>query len=207
MNGDMKNKKSPLLILLFAAVMYIVAVAGYLIERPDSDPDHLFFANTGGDVVMKHKDHANDLHCADCHHDLLSSDNRTACFECHEDDVDPEDFEHAELLDIEDHRCTTCHNRLHDDDPVSCRTCHLQEVKGTSSTAGCAECHDEDITPDFLTHDEMLEVEDHSCYDCHSVMALSDAFHQQCTDCHLKSGQARFVNDKGVARCVICHLK
>lgn len=206
MNGE-QRKKSPLAILLFAVIMFAIAAAGYFSDTTSSTPDHYFIKNAGGDVLLKHRDHAKDLQCADCHHDLLSSDDRTACFECHGDDVDAADFEHAELLEVEDHRCTTCHNSLADKTPVNCRTCHEQEVKGTTSTAGCAECHDEDVTPDLLTHDEMIAVEAHGCYDCHSVMSVSDAYHQQCSGCHIKSGQARFVNADGNARCEICHLK
>jgi hypothetical protein len=208
MNGKRNFKISPIPIIVFALLMYLIGGYASLRDQPEKNKTHLFMSNSAGDVVMLHQSHASgSLYCADCHHDLLSADQRTPCAECHGDDVEEADYEHSDLTEIESHSCTLCHLFDETVEPANCAVCHPDETAESVEKGGCQVCHDDpDITPDLFTHDEYLEIEDHSCAGCHQPVLLTDVYHQHCNGCHLREDTPRFANAAG-ARCEICHLK
>ncbi len=102
-----------------------------------------------------------------------------------------------------------------------CIDCH-HDLAGPIVNA-CTDCHDDDsYTPDLVDHEELLEIEDHSCDGCHEIADddqarscrachggpdLAGIYHDHCNACHLEADAARFAADDGAARCSACHLE
>ncbi len=91
-------------------------------------------------------------------------------------------FAHQEHVEAVEEYCARCHHMLH-----------------SSETTPCADCHDDDYTPDMMTHDEYNELEDHSCEFCHQVDENKKA--ESCRKCHLsvQDAETTFVD------CETCH--
>jgi hypothetical protein len=200
-----KDKWLPL--TFFTLVAGLVGVAGYWVKSEPSNVGRYYLPNSGGAVMFEHKVHTTKVDgCEDCHHELLSSDSRNACSDCHEDFV-AEDFKHADLKTIESHSCGTCHQINESALPQTCRNCHPPVQESDESSIACDECHDDDYTTDMLTHDEMQEVHDHSCGNCHYSRSISIVYHEQCNGCHSIENHSLFTTRDGDMRCEMCHLK
>ena len=159
-------------------------------------------------MLIEHDTHIRDTEgCETCHHDLFSSDSRNACSDCHGDDVAAEDFTHEDLKDIEGHSCESCHQTIEGVEPRSCRWCHPDTQESDERIIACSSCHDDEYTPDILTHDEMQEVDGHECESCHNISAVSGAYHEQCNRCHFMENPDEFRSVDGSAMCERCHLK
>jgi hypothetical protein len=186
----------------------LVGIAGYWRVSPGSESRRFFWANSGGAVMFEHDTHsATAGQCADCHHDLFTSDGRIACTECHGEDYTVGDFSHDDLKAIEGHDCGYCHQVNGSLTAGSCRSCHPSVQDDEATTGNCQDCHGEDYTPDILTHDELLAVESHRCSVCHVTITISDAYHRRCQRCHARENPVRFVDAEGGPRCRRCHLK
>jgi hypothetical protein len=104
--------------------------------------------------------------------------------------------------------CAVCHHPITGPaQEVSCRECHLASQQGEATPVSCADCHDDSYTPEMMSHEEYLEVEEHSCLGCHSPRSLADSYHSNCSSCHLKTAPARFAQAGGEVRCGACHLR
>lgn len=193
------------IVLIFAAVATFV---GYFIPESPAETERIYLQNTAGPVLFDHGQHAMLAEsCASCHHPLYSSEVSTSCEECHGEDMFAEDFTHAELKEIHGPDCSQCHEQLVSDDlAVSCRQCHPTIQHSESSIVSCAECHDDSYSPDFMTHEEYLEIEEHTCLGCHAPGSLSEVYHASCTHCHLESSPEKFTLADGEVSCAACHL-
>jgi len=209
MNGNTQRNKKSSLLLILTVIAALVGIIGYLVEsKPVNNTDRFFLSNSGGAVVFEHQTHTGyGDDCARCHHDLLFSYESQACGDCHDKDVTPDDFEHGDLKEIEAHTCTTCHQADESKQPGSCRTCHPKVQDQERSLIACNDCHDDEYTPDFLTHDEMQEMDGHSCEGCHISGAIGAVYHEQCNRCHLIENSEKFAAGDGSVHCQRCHLK
>lgn len=210
MSGKPRGRRNWTLSLTIAlCVAAAAAVVGGMTGSEAVETDRLYLRSTAGNVLFDHGKHNQTVEsCAACHHDLYGAEQATPCAECHDDEIDPAEFEHAELKEFHGRDCATCHEQTADSDQaVSCRSCHpgIQESEGR--TVGCTECHDDDFEPDMMEHDEYLEIEDHSCLGCHTPGSVSESFHTNCTSCHLEEAPDRFVNADETVKCSACHLR
>lgn len=209
MNGSPGGRRnwtlSMTIVLLVAA---LAAAIGFMTSDTSTATDRYYFKSTAGNVLFDHGAHGDRAEsCAACHHTLYEAAVTGDCGQCH-DPVDPADFKHAELKDIHGRDCATCHKQVKDDDQAaSCRSCHVAVQKSDTRTVSCATCHDDGYEPDMMSHDEYLEIEDHSCLGCHNPSPVSEAFHTSCTDCHLKEATDRFAHADGSVNCSGCHLR
>jgi hypothetical protein len=84
---------------------------------------------------------------------------------------------------------------------TECVDCHHELVQGEAGA--CHECHDDpEYTGTLFSHDELVEVADHSCDSCHNLLPDTEA--RNCRRCHDKTftgGQP--VNDP--LNCQQCH--
>lgn len=115
----------------------------------------------------------------------------------------------AVLFDHEMHSqitesCVECH---HNNQTVSCRDCHSDVPSNENESVTCEACHDDGYSPEMLEHDEYLEIEEHTCLGCHSPRSVSDAYHTNCTNCHLETAPERFTKADGDVLCGACHLR
>ena len=192
---------------MLAAVAAIVI--GYMTGTETIATDRFYLNNTAGSVLFDHGKHSSEADtCATCHHDLFGSEQVISCDECHGDEVEPADFDHAELKEFHARDCSTCHEQVADDEQASsCRSCHPTIQESDIRNVGCTECHDDGYDPDMMEHDEFLEIEDHTCLGCHAPASISEAYHANCTDCHLQAASKQFTNDDGTVKCGSCHLR
>lgn len=201
-----KRKKTITLIIL-TIVCFLVGSATYYFEESPQNTDRYYIDNSGGAVLFEHGVHGDQSEsCADCHHPLFSVTDMTSCSECHDEDVLAEDFSHKEMIEIEDHNCSFCHPVNEDVQPQSCGSCHPKLQEESEAVINCMECHDDSYTADLLTHDEMQEIEDHTCEGCHNAKSLSDSYHKQCNGCHAKENEELFIDSEGKTKCSACHL-
>ena len=193
-------------------IVLIVAVAGAIIgclaDGKKTNTHRLFFQSTAGAVLFDHGKHSQSADaCAQCHHDIYSATQATACTECHDADVKADDFEHDNLKEIHSRDCSRCHQVKEEAKPDSCRTCHPGSQPSTTPLVNCTECHDDSFSPEMLEHDEYLDIEAHTCQGCHAPRSVSEAYHTNCTSCHLENAPARFSGADGKVVCGACHLR
>jgi len=208
-NGLNFNTSGLVFLVLIASAL---AIWGYCQPSQASTGDRIYFMNPGGAVLFNHQHHADQsAGCESCHHHLYNADISSECADCHDDDVTAEEFAHAELLEIEDHECSFCHE-LHDDrEPQNCRQCHLHTADESASVISCSSCHEceedsEDCAELDLTHEEMLDVHENDCTNCHQLSSISSVYHLQCINCHQEERAEIFGKDAGEWNCQACHL-
>ncbi len=208
MNGKKTKHIRSISLYSLTLVAYLIGIAGFFYQDALESSDRFYLRSTAGDILFEHKKHIKTTeNCADCHHNIIFSDERTSCSECHDDDFSEEDFIHTELKDIEEHTCTGCHRTDESKKPENCRFCHSNGEDFESSDIKCIECHDSNYTPELLTHDEMQDIEGHQCTGCHQPKNISDIYHSQCNTCHKKNNQDIFFDSEGKISCNRCHLK
>lgn len=210
MNGSSRKRPNWTFSITIALVLAAsAAVIGSLREVESSDVDRLYLRSTAGPVLFDHGRHQENVgDCVSCHHDLLSAAQAVACGECHDDDMQAEDFDHPELREYHGGECVKCHEQNRDDEEaVSCRSCHLPSSAQKTGFLGCSDCHDDDYTPDMMDHGEYEEIEEHTCDGCHAPESISETYHANCTPCHLESSPQRFGDVDGKAVCGACHLR
>jgi len=209
MSGNVRDRRNwtrSLTIVMIVAVAG--AVVGCLAVGKKTETQRFFFKSTAGAVLFDHGKHSQTADaCAQCHHDLYSATQATACTECHDADVTADDTRHADLIEKHSRDCARCHQVNTDTKPASCRTCHPGSQSGTTPTISCSECHDDTFSPEMLEHDEYLDIEAHTCQGCHAPRSVSEAYHTNCTSCHLEKAPARFAKTDGTAVCGACHLR
>ncbi|BCS87427.1 cytochrome c3 family protein [Pseudodesulfovibrio sediminis] len=188
-------QKRFLSITIVSAILFIVALGGYLIPiHADEPPMRILLKNKGGKVILNHQEHINivDGKCASCHHTTGDAQNPPACSGCH-----AAQFNAAFVLDhqktIDKAHCASCHhakasidNFSHDD--------HAAEYTDNE----CQTCH----------HDESIEPEPQACANCHSdgsdnKLNLRDATHTRCAD----SGCHDDFYIGGINGCANCHTR
>ena len=210
MSGKNQGRRNWTLSLTIAVLAgAAAAVIGCMAGNESVTTDRFYLRNTAGSVLFDHGGHQETVDsCAACHHDLYGSTQVTSCEDCHDDEVEPVDFEHAELKEFHGRDCSTCHEQVVDDDQaVSCRECHPGTQENEGRVVDCAQCHSDGYDSDTMGHDEYLEIEDHSCLGCHTPGSVSDSYHTNCTNCHLEAAPKRFANDDGTVNCSGCHLR
>jgi hypothetical protein len=202
-----RQKRTILFAGLCISCLIVGSAIGYF-YRPPTNSSRFYLDNTGGAVLFDHGFHTKQVEsCAECHHDLFMVDEMTMCTECHDEQMLAEEFTHQELIEIESHECSSCHTVNNERKEQSCRACHPQLQQETTTLVSCSECHDDEYTSELLTHDEMQELDGHSCDGCHHPQSLSDSYHRQCNSCHLRENAQLFSASDGQARCSACHLK
>lgn len=205
MNG--KNNKN-ILIIILVTVSFIVGFGSYFMQTPGIQTDRYYFQSSAGAVVFEHQKHADNVeNCADCHHAMLKSEETIPCSDCHDDDFNQSDFEHADMKEIEAHTCTTCHQVNELAKSQNCRNCHNTQYEEKQDVVLCKECHEEAFEEDLLTHDELQELEGHSCDGCHCSRAIGNIYHEQCSACHIMENEKKFTTEEGKISCKACHLK
>lgn len=208
MSGDISRQGRSLPLILLALLAGLVGIAGYWTEGEAPESDRYYLRNIGGAVLFEHQAHADMTGgCEGCHHNLLLSDSRHPCSDCHDEAIVADDFDHDNLKTIEAHRCEFCHRVNESAQTQSCRNCHRAVLETGLRIVTCSECHDDGYTRDLLTHDEMQEVDGHSCDGCHNPREISVVYHQQCNRCHLVESPKKFASENGSAKCQSCHLK
>ena len=207
MNGNYYNKNLSLSLIIIVIITGLIGIAGYYVESEPSTNNNFYIQNSSGAVLFEHQQHIKLTEgCEVCHHELVLSDDRTDCSECHDDDYSSEDFFHDELTSISDHTCSYCHQVGEYTDIQSCRSCHLAENESIG-LIGCSECHDDDYDQDLITHDEMQEIHEYDCGSCHNIQAIGTVYHEYCSECHTNEKPQQFTNADGSIRCQNCHLK
>lgn len=209
MSGNNRGRRNWTLSMTFALLVALAAaVIGHLAGAETENTDRVFLRSSAGAVLFDHGKHNEAVEsCARCHHDLYGAAQATSCAECHDEDVQADDFEHIELKEFHGRDCSKCHEQIvENDSAVSCRTCHPGTQQDEERDMSCSACHGEDYTPDMMIHDEFLEIEDHTCQGCHSPSTVSEAYHMNCTNCHLESSPERFTAADGGVQCSACHL-
>ena len=208
MSGKFRGLPNTRALIIFTALAALAASAAYVLDSGPGQAHRFYLRSSAGAVVFDHEAHTGyGEGCESCHHELLSADSRIPCSDCHDEGMTHEDFEHDELKSIEGHACERCHEVDKNARANSCRSCHPADEPIDLAPVGCVECHDDDYTPDLMTHDEMRGVEGHSCEGCHRPGAIGAVFHGHCSQCHLAERPGIFADEKGGARCQSCHLK
>ena len=207
MNGKQYNKNLSLSLIIIVIITGLIGIAGYCIKSEPLTDTRFYINNSSGAVLFEHQQHIELTEgCEVCHHELVLSDNRTDCSECHDDDYDQDLLTHDEMKEIEDHTCSFCHQVNEYTDIQSCRGCHLAENE-SDGLVSCLECHDDDYDQDLLTHDEMQEIHEYDCGSCHNIQAIGTVYHEYCSECHTNEKPQQFTNADGSIRCQNCHLK
>lgn len=205
MNGKIKENIS---IIVLVSVSIVVGFGSLFLQPKEIKKDRYYYPNSAGAVLFEHKKHADEVgECAACHHELLKAAETIPCTECHDDDFNPADFSHAEMKEIESHTCTTCHQVNELAKSQNCRVCHETQYEEKKDIVLCKECHEESYHKDLMTHDELAEVEEHSCDGCHYSRAISNVYHEQCSACHIIENEEKFTTADGKISCKACHLK
>jgi len=207
MNGKYYNKNLSPSLIIIVIITGVIGIAGYCIKSEPSTNNNFYIQNSSGAVLFEHQQHIELTEgCEVCHHELVLSDDRTNCSECHDNDYSSEDFFHDELTSISDHTCSYCHQVSEYADIQSCRSCHLAENE-SDGLVSCLECHDDDYDQDLITHDEMQEIHEYDCGGCHNIQAIGNIYHEYCSECHTNEKPQKFTNTDGSIRCQNCHLK
>lgn len=210
MSGNWRDRPNWTLSMTMALVAAAAAVGiGVFFDRDPAAAERFYLSSSAGSVLFDHKRHQETTDfCGACHHDLLGSGSEISCFECHADEIEPEDYEHAELKEFHGSDCSQCHEQNKDDaEAVSCRSCHPAAQKEEPGTVACSACHDDEYEADMLEHQEYLEIEDHSCLGCHEPESVSEAYHNGCFSCHIQASPERFLNADSTVKCGGCHLR
>lgn len=179
-------------------------------------------ANEFGEVVFNHKLHVELTdRCEDCHHHHTDIEVTPPCRECHNKTVSAAGGEPLGLKDAYHQQCLGCHKTTSTqgkkDSPLKCTDCHLSRNEPESVELGHLAKKYAPVEFDHSSHSEALKF----CTDCHhrntkfekiqacrvchhpspeadNGMALEEAYHRQCIDCHKKM-------DEGPQECSDCH--
>lgn len=203
-----KNRGRTVLLTVVAVAACAAGLIGYLLAEPQASTDRFYIRNGGGAVVFEHAGHQQAVDgCQYCHHEMVTGGGD--CSECHDDpDYAAGMLEHAELLEIEDHECEGCHTIADAEAARGCRECHPAAASEEEAPGGCLECHDDpEYVPGLVSHGELIEIEGHECEGCHAIRTVADAYHTNCSACHLETAPERFADRDGKPLCRACHLK
>jgi hypothetical protein len=220
MTTKAKNKT----VLILGCMAIVLGLGAYVFPESASDsPARIYFQTMGGSVLFTHHVHTDPsrfkygnsvnvskIACADCHHEMVQSDQVVQCKKCHSDeDYSGDDMPHSELVQMHPPSCTICHN-ARKGKVKACKECHLHT--GQPKPVSCDKCHPGDgYAPDDLTHEELENIKGHWCTECHSVRRNADAIHLQCNRCHNKLERGTYIKkekpDDEAFGCALCHLK
>lgn len=127
--------------------------------------------------------------CKLCHHQRMTFDEHTACYQCHRDMYEP--------TDIFDHRLHV--DRLGESD--ACTICHSRDwhAKSREKALACWECHGDMVVPGSLIppHESGLQG---------IAPSYMDAMHGLCITCHERlalENPEKYTEVFG--RCDVCH--
>lgn len=148
----------------------------------------------GVDALFDHREHQRRLggqaSCGRCHHFNLRNDRGTSCARCHRDMYRVTDtFVHdAHVAESEGNSgCVRCHR-----DPGS--------GKSRATATPCLECHDTDISTDFVAERDPDLVPG-------MAPGYRDAMHGLCVHCHLLHEAETGVDEPYMSRCTWCHQR
>jgi len=121
----MESKKGQKIAYCLAAILFVVGVVCYaaFAKKAPEKPIRIMFNNTGGNVLLDHKEHFSEsgygIECGDCHHDIEDEgDTPEACGECH----NPDSEDAPSKSDAFHKQCKSCHEE--GGGPVKCQECH-----------------------------------------------------------------------------------
>ncbi len=210
MSGNLQDRRNwtRSLTVVFAVAL-VAVITGSLFDGVADGTDRVYLRNTAGAVLFDHGAHGQYVDsCAVCHHPLYSAAQATTCADCHDDERAADEFSHGELKDLHASDCSLCHQQqAEDNQAASCRQCHRAIQQSETSSLACTTCHDDGYSPELLSHDEYVEIDDHSCLGCHAPRSLADSYHTSCSDCHLDTAPERFAQADGAVQCGVCHLR
>ena len=210
MSGNLRGRRNWTRSLTTVFIVAAAAVmGGYLIDGTAVETDRIYLRAAAGPVLFDHGAHGEYAQsCAVCHHPLYAAAQATACSDCHDDDRQSDTYDHASLKELHNQDCSQCHEQQEaDDQATSCRQCHPSVQQEEQAVVSCASCHDDSYTPDLMSHDEYLAIDDHTCLGCHAPRPRADAYHASCSDCHLDAAPQRFAHADGEVLCGACHLR
>lgn len=210
MSGNNRGRRNWTPTLTVATLVALAAaIFGCMAGGETKTTDRAYFQSSAGSVLFDHGEHGRSIgSCAPCHHDLYNAEQATSCEECHDDGVEADEFEHAELKEIHSRDCSKCHQESGEEDQAaSCRECHPGKQESEQRTLSCTECHDDSFSPDMMAHDEYMDAGEHTCTGCHAPRSVSESYHTNCTPCHLESSPDRFAEADGAVKCAACHLR
>ncbi len=213
-------------IIVFTAVMVVVACAGYFINEPAPKvPERVLLDNAAGKVVFNHAKHLNgeNIPCATCHHEMIvEKENVESCGTCHGVEFN-ETFRttHAEAIKSVD-SCATCHHMEfeekakwdHDahvnDYGADCYTCHHEDTDIEPEPQNCANCHQSEGDEVMPSVRDAVHLK---CQSCHEDMF--DAKLEGCASCHTPIDSVKLIKEKGqesfkvsekYTDCATCHV-
>ncbi len=117
-----------------------LGMGGYVRGTPTSDAVRFYLASDGGAVLFEHKDHSLRLDsCVACHHELAGE--ACDCQDCHDDpSYSAAQTDHAELLELHERACDSCHEIAPAAEAESCRECHAETLAQVYHQS-CSACH------------------------------------------------------------------
>jgi Ni/Fe-hydrogenase subunit HybB-like protein len=144
-------------------------------------------------VPFAHDEHAAHLggeeSCRLCHHQRMTFDQHTACYQCHRDMYETTDiFDHALHVD-----------RLGDNE--ACIVCHARDWarKGRMTALACWECHG-----DMVVKGSIIPQPDHGLVGY--APGYKEAMHGLCQRCHADLAKAQpETYGPHFGRCDVCH--
>jgi len=81
---------------------------------------------------------------------------------------------------------------------TECATCH-HDLWAAASVDGCESCHGDDVDPDFLDHDDYVDLHESDCSFCHEKADDDEA--SSCRGCH----PAAQTESQTTTGCEDCH--
>ena len=210
MSGNHPPRRNWTRSLTIVSLLAIGAAAIGILSSNKQDAaatERVYIRNSAGAVLFDHAKHSESAEsCAVCHHPLYSAEQATSCADCHDEGVSAEDVDHETLKENHGRNCATCHEAAEPVEVLNCRSCHETTAPAEPVAKSCSDCHDDGHEPGIVSHDEYLEVDDHSCLGCHTPQTISQTYHAQCISCHQETGAERFVTAEGEVSCGSCHL-
>lgn len=216
---------------LFTSILFVVCavvgLAGFTLSHRSEQPQRIWFAAGGGDVIFDHAYHAALSECSACHHNLSDDSDASAsemnCRRCHYHGEGREvvcDDPHPRCVGA---NCVACHDGL-GDAMSQCGACHLRagfafEASGRLLAPPPPQI---DLETDFGTvaFDHQLHAGDAlglGCAECHHPVTDAPemeglAREKNCRVCHYDlAEQIPACESDGIharcvgANCTMCH--
>lgn len=177
-------------------VFHVSSLAGNVPAAADPEPVRLMLIDGNRDwrfVAFTHDEHAEKLggdeSCRLCHHQNMTFDQNSACYQCHRDMYEPTDtFEH--VLHIQ---------RLGGN--ISCHVCHAEDMalKSRDTALACWECHG-----DMVVKGSIIPPPEEGLIGI--APSYVDAMHGLCIRCHEQLSQEQPEKyGEHFGRCDVCH--
>lgn len=161
---NLTEKKKMMYLGVVAAILVVIAILGYALEK-QAEPLRTAFVTAGGGVVFDHKMHASlkNTTCSDCHHN--DDENARNCRECHYTKEYKEACQDAPIHK----RCIG----------KNCMSCHVQ------GTVKCDFCHNaENFKKPEAPERVRFETDGGIVVFDHFKHSSADGYDLECATCH-----------------------